>query len=332
MDIALCIDDNYVKQCALLMRSIEWHNSAETEIIFHIFSFALSKKNRLYLSDGVKNRVIFYDLLGTDVLSTSVNEANLHVTKATYFRFYLESRLPASLHKVLYLDADMLVTDSLKSLYEENLQDFAVAAAHDICNDDILRYNALDYEMNEGYFNAGMLLINLDWWRKNDVSARALKFIHENPEKCLLNDQDALNHILHGYVKFVSSSFNSMVTLYINSPDRIRSEKRLLAKMYRAFEEPVIIHYTDFIKPWFTEYKKASFPFARLFECYNKKLGVNLKARSYFGLGNFFFKRIPFLKKAKAWGLFMLNAANVKKRTAEKKKVIEIEKALLQKF
>lgn len=331
MDIAICIDDNYVKQCMLLMRSIEWHN-AETEITFHIFSFALSKKNRVFLSDGVKSSVIFYDLQNTNVMETSVSEANLHVSKATYFRFYLESRLPASLHKVLYLDADMLVISSLRELYEEDLSDFAVAAAHDICNDDILRYNALDYDIKDGYFNAGMLLINLDYWRANDVSTRSLKFIRENPEKCLLNDQDALNHILHGKVKFVSSRFNSMVTLYINSPDRIRSEKRLLNRIYQDFENPIIIHYTDFVKPWHSEYKKASFPFACLFDFYNNKLGVNIKKKSYFGLKNFFFKRLSFLKKAKAWWIYMMNAENVKKRTTDREKVKAIENFLLQKM
>ena len=64
--------------------------------------------------------------------------------------------------KVLYLDVDMIVRHSLDSLWDTDINDYAIAAVPDMDEQSHIESNRLPYPMETGYFNAGMLLINVD--------------------------------------------------------------------------------------------------------------------------------------------------------------------------
>ena len=82
----------------------------------------------------------------------------------------------------------------MDSLWNIDIANNSVGAVPDITlTYDIRSYNRLDYEMELGYFNSGVLLINLDYWRKNSLSTIILEYINENVEKLKFHDQDALN-------------------------------------------------------------------------------------------------------------------------------------------
>ena len=114
---------------------------------------------------------------------------------AVYYRLLAPRILPVDINKILYLDCDLIVRRSLNDLWKTDLFDQAVAAVSDYDEDGPQRLG-----LPEGckYFNSGVLLINLDFWRRNNVSGRCLDFIRNNPEKIVYWDQDALNAILVG--------------------------------------------------------------------------------------------------------------------------------------
>ena len=53
----------------------------------------------------------------------------------------------------------------------------------------------------DAYFNSGVLLINLDYWREHNITQQLLDFVCTNPNKCLLHDQDAINAVLYGKIR-----------------------------------------------------------------------------------------------------------------------------------
>lgn len=101
--------------------------------------------------------------------------------------------------------------------------------------------------MENGYFGAGVLLINVDYWRKNNTQQKSLDFVLKNKEICVWHDQDALNKILNGTVKFCHIKYNVYEHLYENEnnyPALFNNEIK------EAVENPIIIHFCSGRKPW----------------------------------------------------------------------------------
>ena len=155
--------------------------------------------------------------------------------------------MPNNVHKILYLDGDIICADSLRPIYETDLKDCSLVAAHDERTCDSESFQRLKYPMENGYFGAGVLLINVDYWRKNNIQQKTLDFVFKNKEICVWHDQDALNKILNGTVKFCHIKYNVYEHLYENEnnyPALFNNEIK------EAIENPVIIHFCSGRKPW----------------------------------------------------------------------------------
>ena len=94
-----------------------------------------------------------------------------------YARLLLSSMLP-NLDKVIYLDCDLVVCKDLKSLWETDVNDMAVAMAPDLWYQDKGTLSRLGID-NGKYLNAGVIVMNLDYWRENDIRNKLLSFIAE---------------------------------------------------------------------------------------------------------------------------------------------------------
>lgn len=58
-------------------------------------------------------------------------------------------------------------------------------------------YKRLHYPSSDSYFNSGVLLINLDYWREKKLMYKALDYIAKNGNNLVFYDQDVLNALLH---------------------------------------------------------------------------------------------------------------------------------------
>ena len=72
------------------------------------------------------------------------------------------------------LDADMIVNGPIIDLYNTDLGNAAIGAVIDQSCDDIRHYNRLGLDSDKGYFNAGLLLINLNLWKKENCPQKYL--------------------------------------------------------------------------------------------------------------------------------------------------------------
>ena len=101
------------------------------------------------------------------------------------------------------------------------------------------------------YFQAGVLLLNLEEFRKRYTTKQILDFAVS--EKWQLLDQDILNKLCEGAVKYIDMSWNVMVDFAgIRINQIIALAPRWLNEMYQeARKNPKIIHYAGPQKPWF---------------------------------------------------------------------------------
>ena len=116
--------------------------------------------------------------------------------ESIYYRLLAQNYLPKDLDKVLYLDADILCINDLQPLYELPLEDHLYAAAsHSKLTEVTTVINKVrlkNYE-SEGYFNSGVLLMNLTQLRQEVKEKEIAAFIQKNQLNLFLPDQDILN-------------------------------------------------------------------------------------------------------------------------------------------
>lgn len=256
MDIVCCLDDNFVMPCGVLLLSICENNKAE-DISFHIITEGLKDDNRIKLEAIAKQydrKICFYNI-NTSLLEKALDSPGLQNpdwTFSVYYRLLLGSVLPENIDKVLYLDCDTIVCGSLNELWSTDIANYAIGAVPDCSGDDIRFYNRLNYDFSLGYFNAGVLLINLLYWRRNNIESQLLEYMNSKVAILEYNDQDVLNYVLREQKKELSIKYNLMGRFFWQTRF-LYVRRKYWEDISFAIKNPVIIHYTDKSKPWYKE-------------------------------------------------------------------------------
>jgi lipopolysaccharide biosynthesis glycosyltransferase len=232
MEVLCACDGPYLAHAATMLCSLLEHNRISR---IHLFYSSVSKPELEKLETFVSRyraEIVFYEMALSDF-------EGLHIDKwasaAVYFRLLAPRFLPADLDKILYLDTDLIVRQSLLDLWNTKIENFALAAVpHNEDEDHFAK--ALGLPDGCKYFNSGVLLINLRFWRENSVVDKAITFVRENPDKVQFWDQDALNATLVG--KWIE-----LPTMW-NWREWIRPPER------EARTGPSIVHFAGHSKPW----------------------------------------------------------------------------------
>ncbi len=173
-----------------------------------------------------------------------------HLTKETYLRFLAPDVLPPEVTRVLYLDCDLLVLDDVALLYNIPLNGKAVGAVPDVDwkMGRPTRFNALGINPGHIYVNAGVLLIDLDRWRRSHIANQLFDFAMERGPVLEYHDQDALNAVLQGDILQLDRRWNVPALMYGRW---IRSAAPGdYSATVSARRAPGIIHFTTATKPW----------------------------------------------------------------------------------
>lgn len=269
MDIVICTDNNYVMPSGVLFCSI-CENNREEEITFHVIADnSFSENSRQALSNIINKyhkKIYFYPIESKIFAAFPVHQKNqpTHIPLAAYYRLYLAELLPKNLNKVLYLDGDIIVRNNLNELWNADIKDYAIGAVPDQNEGLIAFYNRLKYPQRLGYFNSGVLLINLKYWRDNNLTEQFNKFLQTYPERIVFHDQDILNYTLRNKKKSLSLKYN-VQTAYLYNEIHISWEYE--DELKEAIKNPYIIHYCTKIKPW---NKGCNHPFRNEFFKYQK--------------------------------------------------------------
>jgi lipopolysaccharide biosynthesis glycosyltransferase len=157
------------------------------------------------------------------------------ITTATYFKLVIGEILPPDIDRVLYLDGDIIVRGDIKDLYNYPID--IVGAVPDTVNQET--FKKLGLLSGEPYFNAGVLLVDLDKWRADRIGARALEFARSHPDRISFAEQCALNWVLRGR--------------WTPLPERWNLQAHTLApkSASRRVKAAQIIHFSGNDKPWY---------------------------------------------------------------------------------
>jgi len=232
INIVFSSDNNYAQYLGVTLCSIFENSKNKDKIDIYVLDGGILKENKdkLKIIESKYNFTIIYIEIDTSLFKDFYISG--YLTQATYYRIMIPDLLP-NVKKVLYLDCDIIVKGDISELYNTNIDNYFFAAVED--EGFISKFfSKLEIAKNEKYFNAGVMLMNLDKWRETNINKTIINFINEKREQLESHDQDAINSILYG--KWLNLPYKYNVTTTI--PDN-----------HQINNDVLIVHYTG-PKPW----------------------------------------------------------------------------------
>jgi lipopolysaccharide biosynthesis glycosyltransferase len=171
-----------------------------------------------------------------------------HVTYATYYKLFIGEVLPQGLQKVIFLDPDIVVRGRLDELWNFCHEDSIVGAVTDSfveANPQIK--STLGLDPGEPYFNAGVLLIDLNRWRQARVGSEAVAFAHCHADRISFADQCPLNWVLRNRWISLPESWNLQTSMVVESRYGFMDYSKVAKQRGTAAR---IIHFSGDSKPW----------------------------------------------------------------------------------
>lgn len=258
VDLLLSIDSKFVMQMMVTAVSL-FRNNKGTAFRIHLLCTQVGDSDKARIRQFVEQEghsIQFYDAT-QDLIDHQYIPRSGRLTLSTYMRCFITRILPDTLHKILYMDCDLLVRSSIAELWQTDLTGHAIAAVDDMWarrgNSERLGIPAAD-----SYFNNGVLLINLDRWREIDVYQQSMHIIQQRHDVLQFHDQDIFNILFHAERLHLPVRFNMQDAFYRQRRQWIQPE--LLPEIDQWLANPVVVHFTGSHKPW--EYK-CYHPFRR---------------------------------------------------------------------
>lgn len=248
INIVMSSDDNYASFLSVALTSIFQHNLTH-QINVYVLDGGISKRNKRVLRNFVKKFNHSISFVEIDIARFNelcpMSEECKHITLPTYFRFALASLLPIDINRVLYLDVDIILNAPVHELYNIDLEDYFAAAVVDTY--DLMKDHGskLGIEGAGKYFNAGVMVINLQKWRSEDIENKFFTNIPIIGDNIAYQDQDVLNFTFKDRIKYLPIAWNLQQTAYFST----RSDLDDL-DIKEAKDNPKLIHFSGHIKPW----------------------------------------------------------------------------------
>lgn len=238
-DFCLCFNDGYVPYASVTIKSIINHSSEKDDIHIHVVSDYISPKHLQMLS-CIAN-IHYYNVDDSIFEGIEVGIWSIY----TWYRILLPTIIDINIHRVLYIDCDIIINDCLDELFTMPLEDKSIAACIDIQSYGDEVFNRLQYDKIKKYVCAGVLVMNIDKWRKDNISDKILDFVRKNQERILFPDQDAINYVCQNDKIILNAEYGVLVPFFFHREFILEH----INKAELLIEHPKIIHYAGY-QPW----------------------------------------------------------------------------------
>lgn len=248
MNLLFCVDENYAYRMLVTLFSVLQNTSQENFSLYVIQAEKLS--NEHIIADFCeKYKINYHSIVVGDLFSGS--PITDRYPESVYYRLLAHEFLPDDLDKILYLDADILIINDIFDLYKIDLKEYYYAASvhtnpvTPITNP--INEIRLGTKGVEGYYNSGMLLMNLPVLRENVKKKDIHEYIKENRNVIIYPDQDVLNGLYGHKILHIPDSIYNYDTrfdpaYFISKPEEWDIDW--------VIENTIVLHFCGRDKPW----------------------------------------------------------------------------------
>lgn len=241
--VAFCADDNYCRPMGATIASILANNPGQ-HFTFHLLAIALSSDNQARFTrvGELANAATQIHLLDAALFAPFASFlGHSHYSLSIFTRLVIPDVLKGQADRVLYLDADILCLGALDELVTIDFDGKLAVVVPDAPVTTRRRVAALGLQHNE-YFNAGVMLINVDPWIAAGATAQAIDTLANSTLDLRFNDQDALNIVLNGRARYVDQRYNTLYDLI--------HDLQVTRTTLRDLHGAVLVHFAGSVKPW----------------------------------------------------------------------------------
>lgn len=195
MNILVTLNKNYLNPLIVLLYSLlKSHPGMKLQV--YILHSSLTQGHFELISQKLDSRRCQVQGIWVDEALFADAPVCYHFTQEMYYRIFAARLLPGTIDRILYLDPDMVVINSLEELYRTDFGDnLLVAAASPNKAMQAVHRLRLGIAEERVYFNSGMMLMNLAKLREEQDLREAFAFIERNRDSLRLPDQDLLNSL-----------------------------------------------------------------------------------------------------------------------------------------
>ena len=260
--IVFCINDYYCPYFAVMLQSVIEHTSLSRKYDILIFHRDITAENQRIIIDMGKGKEHISIRFAN--VSSFISDYSLYIggkedfSVDAYLRLLIPDMLNDVYRKALYLDADMMALADVGELLNTDLDGFLLASSRDLyglaeyynpaSKRKAYRDEILQLEKPDDYFIDGMLVFNLEVFRRHYTSELLLKMA--SSKKWLQHDQDVLNLVCNGgKAKLLHAQWD---VLFL-PPFKAKSlPKQYQIELDESYASPKIIHFGGNDKPWKT--------------------------------------------------------------------------------
>ena len=256
MNVVYASNDGYARHLGTSLYSLLDRNRDFAEISVYVLTLGLSEENQGKLREIAEHfgrRLIFLNL--DDLLERigyEVDTGGFDIS--VMLRLFMGDMLPESVERVLYLDCDTVVLQSLKHLWKEELEGKIVGAVMEPTIYQAVK-ESIDLGEDDPYYNSGVLLVDLKQWREQEIQKKLLGFWKSKGGKLFASDQDVINGTLKGQIHTLMPRYNFFTNyryFRYNTLVQLCDAYRAVGKkeFAAAKRKPVIIHFLGDERPW----------------------------------------------------------------------------------
>lgn len=240
--VACAADAGYALPLAVMLSSASSHIAAGSGVDAYVLDDGITAEGKSKLAASLPSNVRLHwrqapPLKGFPLWG--------RMSPTTYQKLKLSDWIPESLSRVIWLDCDLLVLDDLSIMWRQDLNGRIALAAQDqrvplvSSRFGVAGWRDLGLPPGTKYFNAGVMLIDLDKWRAHNVGDEALKYLESYRNRVYFWDQEALNAALADNWDELDMRWNWHPAL-----------DQLNGLPSQSPPRPSIVHFNGNLKPW----------------------------------------------------------------------------------
>ena len=254
--IAFLSSNYFVPYMTVSLQSVIENSSEKHNYDIIIFSKDMSESNKRIIKDLIKTTNFSIRFCNVSCIFEDLNLYTAsHISIETYFRIIVPMFLK-DYDKILILDGDIIVREDVAELYKSNITCFPLAATTDClfsASVNKCKYTQ-DYVKNylnvlnvEKYFQAGVMLINVQYFMEEDSCRKLLEMV--TMFDYTIFEQDAMNELFYDKIMYLDNTWN-WIPMHIESK-YLENMSENSRKKYQAVKNPKILHFASEKKPWF---------------------------------------------------------------------------------
>lgn len=253
--VVYCSSDLFSEVCAVAMTSLFENNKHFKSISVFVIDDAISEKNKKRINSIAKKysrNVVFIPL---PVASEFYGDErfNLKSLGHTYARMILGDIIPTEVERIISLDSDTMVLGKIDELWNTEMGDHPIAGVDD-CMGKVALVKTQHLPANCAHCNAGMFLIDLSIWRKENWTNKFFLYMKGLFDKGIAlggYEEEVMNKLLHKRMLVLPPKFNLMTLEQVLSYKEIWKFRQPVhyyteKEIQEAKNHPVITHTTNF--------------------------------------------------------------------------------------